>query len=128
MRRFFGVLLGTIFGLGAIAGFLWLNHYLFPWPAFDFHDPASIGAMIDGAPMTVRAMIVGGWFIGALVGGLIGVRAAGWATAGWIVSVLIALAGVYQVVEIPHPLWMQVAAVVAPFMAGLVVSGASGAA
>jgi hypothetical protein len=128
MRKLVGVLLGATIGLAAIYGLWRLNTAMFAWRPADFSDPASLSAMIDAAPLTAKAMMAGGWFMGALVGGLVGVRAAAWATAGWIVAVLIALAGVYQIVEVPHPLWMQVAAVVTPFLAGFVVSGASGAA
>ena len=128
MRRFVGVLLGTAIGLAAIYGLWRLNIAIFPWRPADFGDPVSLAAMIEAAPLTAKALMAGGWFMGALVGGLIGVRAASWAAAGWIIAVLIALAGVYLIVEVAHPLWMQVAAVAAPFLAGLVVSGASGAA
>ncbi len=128
MRKLLGVLTGATIGLAAMYGLWRLNVVIFPWPPANFTDSASLAAMIDAAPITAKAMLAGGWFMGALIGGLIGVRAAGWAMAGWIVALLIALAGVYQIVEVPHPLWMQVAAVVTPFLAGLVVSGASGAA
>lgn len=125
MRKLVGVVVGVIFGIAAVVGLFELNLMLFPWPAADLMDPDSIGAALAAAPMSAKVMVTGSWFLGALVGGLIAVRAAGWATAGWIVTVLVALAGVYTGLEVPQPLWMHIAAGVAPFVAGLFVSGAS---
>jgi hypothetical protein len=42
--------------------------------------------------------------------------------AGWIIAGLILLGGVANIMMIPHPLWMQIAAVVAPLLGGWVVT------
>lgn len=123
-----GVLFGAVIGLGAIAGLAALDLRLFAWPAFDWRDPQAWSRMIADAPMHAQAMLAGSGAIGALAGGLIGVRIAAWPAAGWIVTLLIALAGGLSVLLVPQPLWMQICAIAAPLVAGLVVSGASGAA
>ena len=128
MRRLLGVLIGTAIGLGVVAGMAKLNLMLFPWSDFDWRSAQAWGDAIADEPTTALAMIAGGWAIGTLVGGLIAVRAAEWAAAGWIVTGLLALAGALTAVFVPQPLWMQLAALLAPLAAGLVVSGASGAA
>jgi hypothetical protein len=128
MQRLLGVLIGAAIGLGVIAGMAKLNLTLFAWPDFDWRSPQAWGDAIAVAPATALAMIAGGWAIGTLAGGLIAVRAADWAAAGWIVTLLLVLAGAVAALLVPQPLWMQIAAVVAPLMDGLVVSGASGAA
>ncbi|MEZ0242765.1 MAG: hypothetical protein ACAH11_05280 [Sphingomonas sp.] len=128
MRRLLGVLIGTAIGLGVLAGMAKLNLYLFPWPDFAWRSPQAWGDAIPAEPTTALAMLAGSWAIATLAGGLIAVRAADWAGAGWIVTLLLALAGGASILFVPQPLWMQVAAVAAPLLAGLVVSGASGAA
>jgi hypothetical protein len=128
MRTLLGVLFGTAIGLAVIAGMAKLNLYFFSWPDFDWHSPQAWGDAIAVAPMTARAMIAGSWSVATLFGGLIAVRAANWSTAGWMVTVLIAFAGVVSTQLVPQPLWMQAVAVLSPLVAGLVVSGASGAA
>ena len=128
MHRPVGVLFGTVLGLAVIAGMAKLNLIFFTWPDFDWRSPQAWGDTIAVAPMTARAMIAGSWAIATLAGGLIAVRIANWASAGWVVTGLLALTGAVTGLLVPQPLWMQIAAIVAPLLAGLVVSGASGAA
>lgn len=128
MRKLLGVLFGTAIGLAAVAGLAKLNLILFPWPDFDWRSPQAWGDAIAAEPTTALAMIAGSWAVATLLGGLIAVRIANWAAAGWIVTLLLAGAGAASILLVPQPLWMQVAAVLAPLAAGLVVSGASGAA
>jgi hypothetical protein len=128
MRKLLGVLFGTVIGLAALAGLAKLNLIFFAWPSFDWMDPKAWATAIAAAPVTALAMVAGSWAIATLAGGLIAVRAANWAPAGWLVTLFLAAAGGASVWYVPQPLWMQIAAVVAPLMAGLVVSGASGAA
>ena len=128
MQRLVGVLIGTIIALAVIAGMARLNLALFPWPDFNWHSPQAWGDTIAVAPQTACAMIAGSWAIATLVGGLIAVSITRWTAAGWVVTVLLALAGGITALVVPQPLWMAIAAIVAPLAAGLVVSGASGAA
>ena len=123
-----GVVVGGAIGAGAIYALALLNLRLFGWPGADLRDPLMLTHRIASAPMTAQAMLIGGWFIGALAGGLFAVRIAAWRLAGWIVVLLVAGTGVFSVYGAPNPLWMQIAALAAPLFAGLVVSGASGAA
>ncbi len=125
MRKLLGVLFGTALGLAAIAGMAKLNLYLFPWPDFDWRSPQAWGDALAAAPMTAHAMIAGSWTIATLFGGLVAVRAANWSTAGWMVAVLLAFAGVVSAQLVPQPMWMQLCGILTPFVAGLVVSGAS---
>ncbi|MCW3846714.1 hypothetical protein OF829_05645 [Sphingomonas sp. LB-2] len=125
MRKLLGVLIGTAIGLAVVAGLAKLNLYLFPWPAFDWQSPQAWGTALAAAPLAAHALVAGSWAIATLVGGLIAVRAAGWSTAGWMVAVLMAFAGVVGALFVPQPLWMQIVAVVTPFAAGLVVAGAA---
>lgn len=125
MRKHLGVLIGTAISLGVVAGLAKLNLVMFPWPDFDWRSSQGWGDAIAAAPMTVQAMIAGGWAVAALTGGLIGARIADWPAAGWIICVSVALTGAATVLFVPQPLWMQITAVVAPLFAGLIVAGAN---
>jgi hypothetical protein len=125
MRKLAGVVLGVLVAAGAAYGLQLVNRDLFLPTGTDLRD---IAALAD-APMTAKAMVVGGWFLGALAGGLIAVRIAGGAGAGWIVALLVACSALGACLHwLPAELSLQIAAVAAPLFAGLVVSGASGAA
>lgn len=128
MRKQLGVLLGTSIGFGVIAGLAALDLHLFAWPDFDWRNPQAWGDAIAVAPTHAQALLTGSGAIATLAGGLIAVRISDWPTAGWIVTASIALAGAVAALFVPQPLWMQLTGVIAPLAAGLVVSGASGAA
>ncbi|MDG2533563.1 hypothetical protein P6144_07895 [Sphingomonas sp. HITSZ_GF] len=109
MKQLLGVIIGLAVGAGVVLGLNWLGaRYALP------------DSFIADTP---QAATVGGWALGALAGGVAAVRVGEWPVSGWIV----ALAGIGYALATslmsPHPLWMQVAAVVAPFLAGVVVSG-----
>lgn len=111
MKQLIGVIIGLAVGTGVILGLNWLGaHYALP------------DGFISDTP---RAATVSGWALGALAGGVAAVRVGDWPVSGWI----IALAGIGYALAIsltsPHPLWMQIAAVAAPLLAGVVVSGVS---
>ncbi|MEI9853003.1 MAG: hypothetical protein WDN24_21560 [Sphingomonas sp.] len=124
MKKLLGVVVGAVVAVAAIMGLEYLNHQIFPWTVADPGDIESIRAAVEAAPVTSKTMLVGGYFLGALAGGLIAVRIAGWAAAGWIVALLVVAGGVANLAMIPHPLWMQVGTVAAPLLAGLVVRSA----
>lgn len=112
MKRLFGLAIGLVVGLGAMLGLEWLNtQVLLP----NEYVPTA------GGP--AQAMIVAGWALLALAGGVAAVRVADWPASGWIVALLAIGVALAQSLASPHPLWMQIAAVVAPLLAGVVVSG-----
>jgi len=114
MRQLLGVIIGLAVGLGAILGLNWLDmHFLVP----NEYMPAA------GFPS--QAMAVGGWALGALAGGVAAVRIGDWPASGWIITLIAIGYAVLQSQMSPYPLWMQIAAVAAPFLAGVVVSGVS---
>lgn len=120
-----GVLIGILIALGIIAGLAALNLHFFGWPDFNRLSPQAWSHAIATAPLHAKTLISGSNAVAALAGGLVAVIIARWRAAGWIVPLTIALIGAATALLIPQPLWMQIAAVVAPLFAGLVVSGAS---
>ena len=116
MRKVAGAVLGLALAAVIVAGMDWFAHWLFPPAAVDLRGLLSI----DAAPMPARVLVAGSWFLGALVGGLVAVRVSAWPSSIWIVSGLAAAACLAMTMLIPHPLWMQVAAVAGPLFAAVV--------
>lgn len=111
MKQLLGVIVGLIVGAAVVIALHWLGaRYALP------------DSFVADTP---QAAMVGSWALGALAGGVAAVRVGDWAVSGWI----IALAGIGYALTVsltsPHPLWIQVAAVAAPLLAGVVVSGVS---
>lgn len=112
MKQLLGLVIGLAITLGVMFGFNWLNtNVLLP------------DEYIPNAGIASHAMMVAGWALGALVGGVTAVRVANWPLSGWLVA--LAAAGFALTVGLlnPYPLWLQVATVAAPLLAGVVVSG-----
>jgi predicted lysophospholipase L1 biosynthesis ABC-type transport system permease subunit len=107
----------TVFGLETISAWI----YPLP-PGTDLNDPASLQTLVDNSPLPAKIFVISAWFLGALIGGLAAnfVSRLPW-TALAIGSVVIA-AGITNLFMIPHPLWMQIAAIVAPGLGGLIAA------
>lgn len=123
MRQLLGVVLGIAVAIGVVFVVETIGHALLPVPT-DYDPMTEDGAAryLREAPIAAKLGLVFGWFAGALAGGWVAVRIGGRARLAWIVAGLIALAGVANIMMIPHPLWMQVAAVTAPLLAGWLAS------
>lgn len=112
MRQLLGVVIGIAIGTGVILGLRWLGmHTAIPQ---DF---------VPGMNPSPQTITVSSWALGALVGGATAVRIAGTPMSGWIVALLAVGFALAQSLIAPHPLWMQIAAVAAPLLAGAIVSG-----
>ena len=83
---------------------------LYPPPAgLNMGDPAALEAYIQQAPFGAMALVVAGWFAGAVVGvGLACRIAKGSMRVAAVVSVLQMAAVVSNFFELSHPLWMIV--------------------
>lgn len=123
MRQLVGVLLGIAVAVGVVFLVELIGHAVLPVPT-DYDPMTEEGAAryLREAPIAAKLGLVFGWFAGALAGGWMAVRVGRRTWLAWIVAIMIALAGVTNVIMIPHPLWMQAAAVAAPLLAGWLAS------
>lgn len=110
-----GIALATLIMLGIEAAADQL--YALP-PNFMAMDRVDQGVVMDELPFGAKALIVTGWLIGALAGASLARVIARRAEPGWAVAALVALGGAMTVMMIPHPLWMRLAALGAPLLAG----------
>jgi hypothetical protein len=124
LRKILGTLAGIVVAMLVVTGMDALSHTLFPESVARSMDYADIAAAIAAAPLTAKVILACGWFLAPLIGGLVATRLSNWPLSGWIVAGLILLACVANAALIPGlPVWMWVAGVVAPLLAGLIVKG-----
>lgn len=123
LRQFLGLLAGAILGFGVVALIETAGHRAFPSPPdIDLSDPAAMGALMEQVPLAAKLVVVLAWFLGALIGGLVAARVAREPRAAWIIAGIFILVTALTIAQIPHPLWMVVAGLVAPLFAGWLVA------
>lgn len=93
-----------------------------PPPGIDLYDPKQVAAMMPMMPIGAKLIIVLGWFVGSLAGGVGGLLIARRRWVGYVGPVFVALASIINILVIPHPWWMQIAAVAAPLLAAVIVA------
>jgi quinol-cytochrome oxidoreductase complex cytochrome b subunit len=106
MRIVAGLIVGIIVFLGILMTVEWAAHQVSP-------RPASTG---------LYAIVVVAYFGSALAGALAAGLIAGRSGAAWAIAILFTAGVLWTLAEVPHPLWMQIASVLAPLLAGFVAS------
>ena len=100
-----------------------IGHQFFPISGeVNLRDPRANPTLITGAPLGAQLFVVLAWFAGALLGGLVAGRISRRHWPVWTVAALVILAALANVFMIPHPVWMQLGAVIAPLLGGFVAS------
>lgn len=123
MRQVLGAVLGIAVAIGVVFLVELVGHAAMPAPTgYDPMTEEGAARYLAEAPAVAKLALVFGWFAGALAGGWVAVRVGGRGWLAWIVAGLIAAAGIANIMMIEHPLWMQVAAVAAPLLAGWIAS------
>jgi hypothetical protein len=117
------MVLGIVIGIVAAFATIWaiemVHHLVYPVPSdVRMTDPAGLARYISGMSLAQMLFIAGGWFAGALVGGIVAAKIARRTAAVWAVAGLVALAGIGNILYVAHPLFLQVSAVVAPLLGG----------
>lgn len=116
-----GLVAGLIVALAAIYVVQAIGNAIYPLPAeANLWSYEGAEALIGGMPLGAQAFVVGAWFASAFVGGLTAAQISRTLWPAWVIVALVAFASILNIVMIPHPEWMQIAAVVAPVMGGLI--------
>lgn len=68
------------------------------------------------------AFVAIAYFVSSLAGGMTAVKISGERWTAWLIALLVAAGAAYTLTSFPHPLWMQVASIVAPLLGGLAAS------
>ncbi len=118
VRKILGTFIGIVAAMLVVAAMDYVSRMLVP--------EAVSAAAFAAVPTSAKLVMALGWFLATLVGGLLAVRIARWAASGWIIAGLILAVCLYNGVTIPGvPLWMQIAGVIAPLLAGFIVRAVS---
>jgi hypothetical protein len=124
MARLIG---GIVAGILAAFATVWivdlLGHAIYPLPS-DLYmgDFEAVGAYIRSMPAGALAFVLAAWFAGALVGGLVAALISERHWTVWLIAAAVVAAGLLNVLMIPHPVLLQIGAVAAPLLGGLVAS------
>ena len=126
LRPILGVLAGVIASVATVLGLETVTHSIYPPPpGLDATRMADAARIVAAMPMPAKVLVIVGWFLGTLFGGLIANRIVGARWPGWVIAGLGAAGGIFSVMSIPHPLFMQVGAVAAPLIAAAIASALS---
>jgi hypothetical protein len=118
MRIALGVVAGIVVAFLCVFAVEFVGHGLYPPPAgLDATNPADQARLMEAMPAAAKALVLLGWFLGALAGAWVANRIAGRSLAGWIVALLVIAAGVATMVMIPHPIWMWAGGILLPLAA-----------
>ena len=123
LRTILGIFAGVVLAFVVLMGLEMAGHAMMPPPpGLDPTDPEDLKQMVASASMTAKVWVVFGWFAAVVAGGWVARRLSRKGWAGWVIAGLIVLGGVANIMMIPHPLWMQIAAVAAPLLGGWIVT------
>ena len=118
MRNLMGIVAGVVVAFLCVFAVEWVGHSLFPPPAgLNINDTADQARLMDSIPAAAKAIVLLGWFIGALAGASTANRIACNRIAGWIVAMLVIAAGVATMLMVPHPAWMWAGGILLPLLA-----------
>ena len=123
LRTIGGIIAGIVTIFVTVFVIEMIGHQFFPISGeVNLRDPAANPTLITGAPIGAQLFVVGAWFAGALLAGLVAGRISGRHWPVWTMAALVILAALANVAMIPHPVWMQIGAVVAPLLGGFIAS------
>jgi hypothetical protein len=91
-------------------------------PAVNANSIESIKATYAALGTETWLLMLLSWFLGALAGAAAAKKIAGRSWAAWTVAGLILAYLLLTVLMLPMPLWMQVAALAAPLVAGFIAN------
>lgn len=122
-RLILGIVAGMVAAFATVFAIDLAGHQIYPLPSdLNMRDPEAVGAFIETMPAGALAVVVIAWFAGALDGGVVASLIARRAWTVWPIAGAVALAGIVNVLMIPHPAALQIGAVVAPLLGGLAAS------
>ena len=118
-----GLVAGLVIALVAIFGVSWVNQLLYPALGnVTLADRDSFGRIIEASGIGAQLIFAISWFAGALVGGWVAGAISDRRWPLWTIVVLIVLNAVASALMGGYPVLLQISAVVAPLLGGLLAS------
>jgi hypothetical protein len=120
LRSILAVLAGLVSAWITVSLFEFASMHAFPPPpGVDVGDPQQLASLVAGMPVGALALVLAGWVVGALDGGLVAMLVAKRRVPAIMVGVLVMLGAFLMVAMVPHPMWMSIAGVLLPVPAAL---------
>ena len=118
LRGIFALCAGLFAAMIAITGVeLVMAKWLYPVPpGLDLRDAAQVRDFAMAMPMTAHALILGGWLLGAFVGGAVGAKLEPVypRLPATLVGAFIGIATMFAAQQAMHPSWIYVLGTVLP--------------
>jgi hypothetical protein len=123
IRAVLGIVAGLAAAVLTVMAVQALGHALYPYPAdVDLSDPEQIARVFPTIPVAAKLFVVAAWLGGALIGAAVAKAIVGRSWAAWAITGFIAVGAVMNLFVIPHPVWMQLSAVIAPLLGGIIAN------
>ncbi|GAA5011417.1 hypothetical protein FNZ56_00570 [Pseudoluteimonas lycopersici] len=120
LRSILAVLAGLVVAWITVSLFEFASMHAFPPPpGVDVRDPQQLAALIAQMPVGALALVLAGWVVGALDGGLVAASISKRRVPAIVVGMLVMLGAFLMVAMVPHPMWMSIAGVLLPLPAAL---------
>lgn len=108
MRRLLAVLVGVAAAVVAMLAIEAVAHTV---------NPTSRSGLVEAMNAPAKLLVAAGWFLSTFAGALAALRVGRWPPAAWAVGLLVLAGGIANILSIPHPPWMQAAALLLPVLA-----------
>ena len=115
MRLAIALLAGLIAGFVCTASIQALSIALYPAPVdLDLTQPEAVAQWIEQLPVGAFLLVLLSHALGAFMGAAICQAIAGtiWRPGWMVIGVLFLAAGIYNLIEVPHPIWFAIADVI----------------
>ena len=120
LRSILAVLAGLVVAWITVSLFEFASMHAFPPPpGVDVRDPQQLAALVAQMPVGALGLVLAGWVVGALDGGLVATLISKRRVPAIVVGVLVMLGAFLMVAMVPHPMWMSIAGVLLPVPAAL---------
>ncbi len=110
-RSILAVVAGLVLGVVIIAAVEYMSHMAYPPPpGLDMKDPEAMKAMVANLPVGALLFLLLAWALGSFGGGWLAARLSQRLQMrhAMIVGALLMLAGIMNMIMIPHPTWLWV--------------------
>ncbi|WP_027420111.1 hypothetical protein [Crocinitomix catalasitica] len=114
-NRLLAVLAGTIAGVLVIFLGDILIHTLFPAPGYlDMRIKGDVEKAIELMPIMALVLMLFYWLLSSFIGGLVAGKIAkhNWQLPTIFTGIVLLMAAVFNMISIPHPIWMVIIAIV----------------
>ncbi|HIG15887.1 MAG TPA: hypothetical protein EYQ31_00485 [Candidatus Handelsmanbacteria bacterium] len=110
IRALLGVFGGLVLAMGMVYVLQGIGHQIYPPPAgLDPKNREAFAAAVDAMPVMALGMVLIAYAVGTFAGAWFAARVGGRSFYAFLVGGVMTLAGMGNMITVPHPLWFTVA-------------------